>query len=451
LSGGDETGTSDRSVAPAGARESLAIALWLATIVTTFAALIVWASPPIRAHRGAAPDDVDGNGGGGLSNGTPTPGPTDPNEPPGFDIKSYVCSPPVAGRAGKAEVDAAITKGRAAFLHLFVEPSLANAEPGGFLDYVDGKGVKTRLGPDVYVQCQLYLIVHLLMYQKKLRIPRDDPLVQRSLQFLVKSFDDAKGRWIWSEEGCLHAKGLAALARFGEQTRFEKGWRYALTSPMYRKEDGLFTMMQSGHIVQSLGPGSISLTGVDGWEHGAPLVDEENSSKFLFALLAAGRSPDDPEVAALEAKLSRYLATNPLAIGYMKTKDLVGRIWPILMHARWRLPEDDGFRVALATMRAAMKGEWRQNFMLRILPMFRADLIRALLEIGDRNEEIDALVHGLVASQDQDGAWRVPHIKKLWGLETTSQGYKTGNMDGANTYMNLLALVAWRRAIYGAS
>jgi hypothetical protein len=316
---------------------------------------------------------------------------------------------------------------------------------------VDAKGVKRRLGPDVYVQCQLYLIVHLLMYQEELGLNRDDPLVQRSLQFLLRTFDDAKGRWIWSEEGCLHAKGLVVLARFGERERFEKGWTYALASPMYRKEDGLFTMMQSGHIVQSLGPGSRSLSGEDGWEHGAPIVDEENTSKFLFALLEDGRSPDDPEVAALEAKLSRYLATNALALGYMKTKDLVGRIWPILMHARWRLPDDDGLRVALAQMRAAVRGEWRLNFMLRILPMFRADLIRALLEIGDRGDEIDAMVHGLVASQEPDGAWRLPHIKKLWGLETTKEGWKVGNMAGANTYMNLLALIAWRRAIYGDS
>jgi hypothetical protein len=425
-------------------RSGLAIALWIATIVTGFAAALVWGSPPIRARRGAASPN-------GVSTGGPTDGTGDPSSPLGIDVKNFIASPPVDGRVSNAEVDAAIAKGRAAFLHLYVEPALANAEPGGFVDALDPKGEKHRLGPNVYVQCQLYLIVHLLMYSDEMGIARDDPLVQRSLHFLLKTFDDAKGRWIWSEEGCLHAKGLDVLARFGERERFEKGWRYALTSPIYLKDQGLFTMMQSGQIVQSLGPGSLSLSGKDGWEHGSPIVDEENSSKFLFALLESGRPPDDPEVAALESKLSRYLATNALAIGYMKTKDLVGRIWPVWMHARWRLPEDDGFRVALAQMRAAMRGEWRLNFMLRILPMFRADLIRALLEIGDRGAEIDAMVHGLVASQEADGAWRLPHIRKLWGLETTKEGWKVGNMDGANTYMNTLALIAWRRAIYGGS
>ena len=436
MSDGEPTASPDRS--------GLAIALWIATIVTSFAALVVWTAPPIRARRGEAAPGAGPDGGPGN-------GVVDPSQPLGIDVQKFIASPPVPGRVTKAEIDAAIEKGRSAFLHLYVEPALRNAEPGGFVEAVDPKGVKQRLGPGVYVQCQLYLIVHLLMYSDELKIARDDPLVQRSLHFLLTTFDDQKGRWVWSEEGCLHAKGLDVLARFGEREKFEKGWRYALASPMYLKDDGLFTMMQSGHIVQSLGPGSRSLSGEDGWEHGAPIVDEENSSKFLFALLEDGRSPDDPEVAALEAKLSRYLATNALALGYMKTKDLVGRIWPILMHARWRLPDDDGLRVALAQMRAAVRGEWRLNFMLRILPMFRADLIRALLEIGDRGDEIDALVHGLVASQEPDGAWRLPHIRKLWGLEQTQSGWKVGNMDGANTYMNTLALIAWRRAIYGGS
>lgn len=439
MSDGESSASPDRS--------GLAIAFWIATIVTGFAAAVVWASPPIRARHGeAAPNGVSN----GVVNGGPTDGAVDSSSPLGIDVKNFIASPPIDGRVSKEEVDAAIAKGRAAFLHLYVEPALANAEPGGFVDAVDPKGVKQRLGPNVYVQCQLYLIVHLLMYSDEMGIARDDPLVQRSLHFLLKTFDDSKGRWIWSEEGCLHAKGLDVLARFGEREKFDKGWRYALTSPIWLKDQGLFTMMQSGEIVQSLGPGSLSLSGKDGWEHGAPIVDEENSSKFLFALLESGRSPDDPDVAALESNLSRYLATNALAIGYMKTKDLVGRIWPIWMHARWRLPEDDGLRVALAQMRAAMRGEWRLNFMLRILPMFRSDLIRALLEIGDRGPEIDAMVHGLVASQEPDGAWRLPHIKKLWGLETTKEGWKVGNMDGANTYMNTLALIAWRRAIYGS-
>jgi hypothetical protein len=431
------TGEPDEGAKRQAGREGLAIALWWATIVTLFASALVWSAPPLRAPKSAPPD--------GVGSGT---GPT--GVPSGEDLKRYIASPPVEGAPTREQLDAALHRGAAAYLKFFAEPSLANADSGGFLDYVDAAGKSTRLGPGVYVQCQLYLIVHLLLFCDDFGIPRDHPTVQRALRFLVKEFDDAQGCWKWSIEGCLHAKGLAALARFGEREKFEKGWRWALASPLYRKEDGLFTMMQCGAIVQTLGPATRSLSGVDAWEHGAPIVDEENVSKYLYALWEAGRRPDDPEVAALESGLARYLASTPLAAAQMQTKDVVGRAWSVLLHARWRLPDSDGFRLELAEMRAMVRADWRVNFMMRMMPNFRADVVRALIEVGDRNDEIDAMVHGFVASQEADGAWRSPQILEMWGLaKPPKQGLKYGNMDGATTYTVLLAIAAYRRAIYG--
>ena len=431
------TGEPDEGAKNQAGREGLAIALWWATIVTLFAAALTWSAPPLRAPKAAPPD--------GVGSGT---GPT--GLPSGEDLKRYIASPPVEGAPTREQLDAALHRGAAAYLKFFAEPSLANADSGGYLDYVDAAGKSTRLGPGVYVQCQLYLIVHLLLFCDELGIPREHPTVQRALRFLVKEFDDAQGCWKWSIEGCLHAKGLAALARFGERAKFEKGWRWALASPLYRKEDGLFTMMQCGAIVQTLGPATRSLSGVDAWEHGAPIVDEENVSKYLYALWEAGRRPDDPEVAALESGLARYLASTPLAAAQMQTKDVVGRAWSVLLHARWRLPDSDGFRLELAEMRGMVRADWRVNFMMRMMPNFRADVVRALIEVGDRNEEIDAMVHGFVASQEADGAWRSPQILEMWGLaKPPKQGIKYGNMDGATTYTVLLAIAAYRRAIYG--
>jgi len=430
------SGEPDDGAKSQAGREALAIALGWATIVTLFAAALTWSARPLRTSKATPPIDVSG----GNPSGIPT----------AEDVKKFIASPPVAGIPTKEQLDAALRRGAAAYLKFFAEPSLANAEPGGYLDYVDAAGKTTRLGPGVYVQCQLYLIVHLLMFCDELGIPRDHATVQRALRFLVKEFDDALGCWKWSTEGCLHAKGLAALARFGEREKFEKGWRWALASKMYRKEDGLFTMMQCGAIVQTLGPATRSLSGVDDWEHGAPIVDEENISKFLYALWEAGRRPDDPEVAALESGLSRYFASTPLAAAQMQTKDVVGRAWSVLLHARWRLPDSDGFRLELAEMRAMVRADWRVNFMMRLMPNFRADVVRALIEVGDRGDEIDAMVNGFVASQGADGAWRSPQILAIWGLATPpKQGYKFGNMDGATTYTVLLAIAAYRRAIYG--
>jgi len=431
------SGNANEGSGTAASREVLAIALGWATIVTLFAAALVWSAPPLRTPDATPPVD---RGSGGNPSGIPT----------AEDVKKFIACPSVAGIPTKEKLDAALRTGAAAFLKFFVEPSLANAEPGGYLDYVDATGKSTRLGPGVYVQCQLYLIVHLLMFCDELGIPREHPTVQRALRFFVKEFDETKGCWKWSTEGCLHAKGLAALVRFGEREKFEKGWRWALASPMYRKEDGLFTMMQCGAIVQTLGPATRSLSGVDDWEHGGPIVDEENVSKFLYALWEAGRRPDDPEVAALESGLSRYFAATPLAAAQMQTKDVIGRAWSVLLHARWRLPDSDGFRLELAEMRAMVRADWRVNFMMRLMPNFRADVVRALIEVGDRDDGIDAMVNGFVASQEADGAWRSPQILAIWGLATLpKQGYKFGNMDGATTYTVLLAIAAYRRAIYG--
>jgi hypothetical protein len=427
-------------------REGVAIALWWATFVVLCAAAVVWIAPPLRAPKTTPPID------GGTPADPANHGGTNPGGvPSGPDLHSFVACPPVAGRPTKEELDAALRTGAAAYLKFFAEPALANADSGGFLDYVDAAGKTTRLGPGVYVQCQLYLIVHLLMFCDDLGIPREHPTVQRALRFLVKEFDATKGCWKWSIEGCLHAKGLAVLARFGERAKFEAGWRWALASPMHREEDGLFTMMQCGAIVQTLGPAARSLSGVDAWEHGGPIVDEENVSKFQYALWEAGRRPDDPEVAALETGLARYFASTPLAAAQMQTKDVVGRAWSVLLHARWRLPESDGFRLELAELRVMLRDEWRVNFMMRMMPNFRADVVRALLEVGDRGDTLDAMVHGFVASQEADGAWRSPQILALWGLATPpKQGWKFGNMDGATTYTVLLAIAAYRRAIYGA-
>ncbi|MFO0980176.1 MAG: hypothetical protein U1E76_00250 [Planctomycetota bacterium] len=413
-----------------------ATTFWLLTVVNLIAAAVLWLRPlPVGTEPGPGSSAALAPSGRKTAAGP-------------VDTMTFVAAPPVPGRPSRAALDAAIERGLAAYLRLYVEPSLANAEAGGYLDYVDAKGNKQRLGPKVYVQCQLYLIVHLLLYQEELGLPRDHPLVQRALAFLVSSFDSEAGRWLWSEEGCLHAKGLIVLARFGEQERFEKGWRWAKSSPLYLEEQGLFTMMQSGKIVQTLGPGSRSLCGVDAWDHGSPIIDEENSTKFLYALLTGRKSIADPEVASLAERLSAYFVRTPMTVEAMQTKEIVGRSWAVAENARARFPIAQGFQLALEQLRRASRGEWRRNFMLRVLPCFRGEMLNGMLEAGERNDEIDAIVNGLVAAQDSDGAWHLPHLKQLWGLDMPSaQGYRFGNLDGANTYMVTLTLIRWRKHV----
>ena len=89
-----------------------------------------------------------------------------------------------------------------------------------------------------------------------------------------------------------------------------------------------------------------------------------------------------------------------------------------------------------------------KNFQLRSIPLFRALVVRALLIAGDRNPEIDAVINGLVKAQRSDGAWSTSaNVESVWSMgEPPKEGYKHGNMDGANTYMVTLALISYREA-----
>ena len=43
-----------------------------------------------------------------------------------------------------------------------------------------------------------------------------------------------------------------------------------------------------------------------------------------------------------------------------------------------------------------------------------------------------------------DGVWKVLYIYAVWGLgRPPAQGYKYGNMDGANIYLTTLGLISY--------
>ena len=400
------------------------IPLWCASIVLW--AIAVWAWWP-------SSDPAPTNGRRGL--------------PPHVDLDTFVAAPPVDGPPDPVALDAAIAKGTQAYLERYVDPWLECAEAGGRVEYVDADGDSRELGPNVYVQCQLYLLVHLLMYWRSFGLEWEDERVQRAHRWFLDTFDEDEGRWLWSEEGCLHPKSLIVFGESGDR-RFQRAWNWARSAPFHRlcTVPGLFSIQRSGNIVQTLGPAVLSLSERFEWEHEQkPVPDEENTAKYLYALLAAGRSADEPEVAQLRQRLAQYLIESHRPLGVMNTHHLLGRAWYVLCHTHFRLPPDDGYRLSLATLRAAIRGEWRSNFQLRSIPLFRAIFVRALLEAGDRGPEIDAWVHGFVVGQDEDGSWRVPHVDTVWSLgDPPVEGIKIGNMDGAVTYMTTLALIAYR-------
>ena len=367
----------------------------------------------------------------------------------GTGSQGEIPSPPVAGTPTKAELDIAIQKGTQGFIREFVQTSY-DVVSTGYVDYTDSQSKEKRYGPKAYVAFQLYLLTHYLMYFEDLGIPRCDPLLNQIHDWFMAQFDMDEGKWLWSHEGCLHAKGMYALANFGHRDLVEKGYGWALRnlslpfSPpaSLPVEDRIFTMRQSGNIIQSVGDAKLSLTGKHGWEHGGPVPDVENSAKFLYALLKAGVPITDVRVGDLRRGLvDRILSFHPRLAG-----DFIGLAWYIFAIHKFGLDQDAAYERCLKHMEQLVKDGWRSNFPLVEVPAFRSLAVRALLIAGYRFPELDASINGYVKSQDEEGLWRLPRAMQLWGLtKPPTSGIKVGTLDGANTYLLTLSLIDYRR------
>lgn len=373
-----------------------------------------------------------------------------PAEKPPRDGEETTAS---AGRVPLARLDAAIDRGVKAFIRDYVRPPYEHVSNGGYVEYTDALGETTRHGPDVYVACEIYLLTHFVMYHEELGIPADDPLLIKVHDWLLDEFDREKGRWIWSEEGCLHAKGMIALGVHGHNDLIDRAWVWARQSPLWRDDYKMFTMMQSGHIIQTLGNARLSLSGEHDWEHGSPIADAENSSKFLFAMLLAGHTLDAPEINELYRGIDFYFENNPLIFAEMHTRDVVGMVWFVFCHHRFGLPQGPGYRFCVDTMTAGVGsgGQLRKHGLTEHFVAVRGLVIKALMLAGVKSPAIEDQVRYILDKQDPSGAWKLtPQAKKNWGLGITPiNGMKMGQMDGANTYLTVLTLISYREKYYG--
>jgi hypothetical protein len=80
----------------------------------------------------------------------------------------------------------------------------------------------------------------------------------------------------------------------------------------------------------------------------------------------------------------------------------------------------------------------------------RGKVIKALLMADRRMPQMDDEIRAFLAQQDEKGAWPLtPSAKAAWGLSgRPAQGIKMGQMDGANTYLTALSIMAYRDAVY---
>jgi len=352
----------------------------------------------------------------------------------------------------REDMDDAIARGKSAFIEQFVRPSWEAVSNGGYVDYTDAVGETHRYGPDAYVQSQLYLLTHFLMYSKHFEVPDDDPLLIQVKTWFLDQFDAEEGRWLWSEETCLHPKGMIALARIGRPDLVDKAWAWAKRPPLWRERSKMFSIMNSGKIIQTVGPAEISLTGRMTWEYQDPIPDAEYSTKFLYAVLVAGHTIDEPEVAELYHGIDRYFSDRPLVFGEIHVGHVMGMVWYILAHHEFDLPGGPGYEYAVKTVKDGMRsaGVLRSFELSRRFMGTRGMVLKAALLEGDRSEGMHREAAYILGRQSEAGSWMSE--KRAWRLDRKPVvGIRMGQMNGSNTYLSTLGLMSYRDLIFEAT
>jgi hypothetical protein len=244
---------------------------------------------------------------------------------------------------------------------------------------------------------------------------------------------------------------MIALARIGRPDLVDKAWAWAKRPPLWREQQHMFSIMNSGKIIQTVGPAQISLTGRMTWEYDDPIPDAEYSTKFLYGVLAAGHTIGEPEVAELYQGIGRYFADHPLVFGEINVSHVMGMVWYVLVHHDFDLPGGPGYDYAVKTIKDGMRsaGVLRSFELSRRFMGTRGMVLKAALLEGDRSEGMHREAAYVLGQQSASGAWMAE--KRAWRLDRKPVvGIRMGQMDGSNTYLSTLGLMAYRDLVFRA-
>lgn len=349
-------------------------------------------------------------------------------------LLGMLAAPPAPTPAPTVEaLSEAFAKGRSFFVESHVVPALEQLEGGGFVTYRGKKsGKEVTKGPDVYVEYQLYDLIHFLMTHEKLGYPREHPLVQRSLAAWLARFDRKKGEWKWwSAEGCLHIKGAQVLQRAGHVEEAKAALRWNLASPMNANPG--FSEGQSGWLIQSWGNPGVSLLNQNIYIR--ERVTAEMTLLNLLGLRELGRDRTDPVVRANLAWVDRWISSGDFQkdefdrfTGLIKLPDLVEAFG--LNRPRLLALAVDVLQPRLARPRSDLERD----------VYFRGEVIKALLHAEKLGAKVsrpvlDAALADLLRAQRPDGAWKTELIAAVPG-----QGILIAKLEGTATFVALGAL-----------
>lgn len=318
------------------------------------------------------------------------------------------------------------------------------------VDHVPTKGEKVKIF-NKYVEYQLYTVIHFLMYFQDWGYSASDPLVERGKQWLVSTFDAQEGRWVWSEQGCSHAKAIIALVRLGEKEKAKKAMEWALKSDL-RIENG-FTELQTDAVIHSFSKKVFTPLQTKNTTEKIEKnrLNREETAKFLYAMAALDMT-DTADFQKVKNALEQSYSKNiPLDYFVRTFSETVAVSWIVYAYEEYHIPKDGLYDKARAFVIALAEKDLSDKTLINYS---RGKILMALSLM--RDEKAQSLKEGILKTildtQFPDGHWE-PNGSKTNGQPDDSDESKVYNNGfllnykggrGSTTKTILEALVVFR-------
>lgn len=322
-------------------------------------------------------------------------------------------------------------------------------------DHVPALGERTETF-DAYVEYQLYTVVHFLMYFRDWGYAETDPLVVRGKEWLISTFNEKEGGWVWSEQGCLHAKAVIALVRLGEKEKARKAMDWALHSRLWTGAG--FTELQTDDVIHSVTRSALGKHSQEAGEStNKRMFNREGTAKFLYAMAALGMS-DTPEFQKAKERLERSYSENTSVDAVLKSfGEVAGVSWVIYLYEENGIAKDGLYEKAKTIVRALAKKDEEEKMLMNYE---RGKVLAAIaLMEGEVNESGYAMTQTALTLQLPDGSWepngsRNNNKPDDWDASKVYDegfllNYKGG--IGSTTKTMLEALIVFRNGIKNAS
>ena len=332
------------------------------------------------------------------------------------------------------EVTPAIEAAKKAFIG-YARRSLEEAT--GYVQYRTPDGQIKRLGPEVYIEAQLYDIPHLIFFHRILGLDTEDPLVQGCKTWLIQHMDKEEGRWLWSEEGCAHSRAIRALASVDEMELAQKAAYWLFHSKANRVEDG-WNHIESGRIIQSWGGGVRSLSGELATDSTYSFVD--TIDKFGSLIQSGAYTIDDPALKGMVRALKKYveeLVIDPVRTDFMGWNDIFGLSIYILNCEDLGISKDIAYDNAIRVLHQRVTkltenptGYWEAGAALRglasggVYDVYTHNVLRFLLD-----------------NQREDGSWPLTGLERYWAGTKAPDDLLLGDVEGTVTLQAMSGLL----------